>query len=182
MTSSIRYSLTETDYLEFQMYTTLLIPSHCQQRFRTLLLPILLGALLGFFAFIRGETTMSACLLFYCGLWFIFNKKYTHWRFTQHFKKQIHKMEGSNIGVEATLSLDATGLNSQELNLGGTAQFASIQSITEIKSLYLVNLENTNSIMIPKDGIISGELDAFIQTLSQQSTRPITNDSTRPWK
>ncbi|MCH6258678.1 YcxB family protein [Puniceicoccaceae bacterium K14] len=176
----IRYSLSEEDYLEFQMYSSILLPSHQKQRFRLLVLPCFLGVLLAFFAFIRSEQTMAACLLFYCGLWFVFNKKFTRWYFQLQFKKQITKM--TNLGAEASIRIEQEGLHSDSLNYDGVMRFDTIESLTEIENLFLVKLESSNSIILPKNGIAEGDLDAFMQTLSQRTNRPITNDEGRSWK
>lgn len=182
MEPSISYSLTEDDYLDFQMYTSILLPSHQKQRFRSLLLPCFLGTLIGVYAIIRSEPIMAACLFFYSGLWLVFNRKYTHWRYQQHFRKYIKETQSSNLGVEATITLGEHGLLSDSLKFAGSMEYSAIESITEIKSLWLIKLENENTVLIPKNGITQGDLGVFMKTLSQKSGIPLVNDSERRWK
>jgi len=105
MSLKIDYSLTENDFLEFQMYFSLRSKQHSSQRKKAkILTSIVLGAIGYYFAIIEAKTIGYAYLA--AGtLFLIFYNRYSYWKYKRHFIKHIREHRKGLIGLTLTLEL-----------------------------------------------------------------------------
>ncbi len=182
MNQEINYSLTQSDLLEFQMFTSAQTKSHRSQRLRSTLWIILICGGAGGYVFSKGEETFSYYFFGTALLWLVFSKHFLKWRYERHFKKHIEETKQGMIGVEASLEMDDTGLISKSADGTGNIDYNGIESLTELRGIFLIKLKQSLTLCNPKAAVEQEQLESFVKTLSERTSIPVTDESNYRWK
>ncbi len=154
----LKYSLTENDYLQQQLYLTSKSEQIKKQRRITKILVILLLVILGFFLYVNKNLLEAYCCgtaaVIYFFLFPFYQKKFYQRvlkkYILENFKNRIGMVSGI-IFKENILEVFTETIGKSEFN------FSAFKNISEIKDYFFIAFKTGESLMIPKDKIEDAE-------------------------
>jgi hypothetical protein len=179
--TEIRYKLSELDLLNFQMYTAGSSKQVARRRlFGRFLAPLLL-CVFGLMLLSEGDGVVASVFFCFAVIFVVFMPALTKWRYRRHYLGHIREKCQGMLSTEATLRIDEDGLHSKTEDAESSLNFSGIESLAELKGLYLIKLKQSQTLLIPK-GRMSGDiLDTFMAALATQTNLRIEDHSALRW-
>ena len=89
---TLNYQLTNSDFLEYQLYTSSKSETHKKRRKNSRIIIPILFLLYGFYLTKRDENYIGVIVFGITAiLWFVFYPMYSKWRYKRHFKKHVEE-------------------------------------------------------------------------------------------
>lgn len=154
----LKYTLTENDYLQQQLYmaSKSKLVNNQRKKSRILVFMVLLGISLLFYMI--GNTLIAYYLAGYGVICFFLYPIYLKFYYQRHYRKYVKENFKNRIGIISTLLFKEDILEAYSENIGSSeVKFSAFENISEIKDYFFIALKTGVSIMIPKSEIINIE-------------------------
>ena len=150
----LNYSLTNADFLEYQLYTSSKSRSQKRKRRNNRIVTPILFLLYGLFLS-KKDDNYSALLIFgiIAALWLIFYPKYSQWRYKNHFKKHIEENYKNRIDKFVEICFDENSMNTKDLASESKINGSEIKELIETKNHFFIKLKSEISMIVPKHAI-----------------------------
>ncbi|SHG08855.1 YcxB family protein [Flavobacterium johnsoniae] len=154
----LKYTLTENDYLQQQLYLASKSKLIKKQRIKSRLLVLIILLVIGFLFYMA----QNIFLTYYFGgsgvICFFLYPIYLKFYYQRHYRKYIKENFKNRIGIISTLLFKEDVLEAYSENIGSSeVKFSAFENISEIKDYFFIALKTGVSIMIPKSEIINIE-------------------------
>lgn len=170
------YTLSEEDFLAFQLFNVSTTGNLKKRKRRTqILLPISFLALAAAFYF-DSNTAMSIYFVGCAVVFALFYGKYMHWRYKQHYIKQVKRYYSNLFGMSIQIQLQDDALLSQDKTSESKVNLSEITVVNETDKHFFLRISNANSLIIPKDKVNVPRLKDRLQELN------ISIDERLDWK
>lgn len=178
----INYSLTEDNFLTFQMYSSGESEHQKNKRMRgRIIVPIIWG-LIALYFFSSNEQVLGIVFLVVSVLWLFVYPVYSKWLHVRHFKNHIKENYRGKLDVEATLRLEEDGFYSSGGDNEGTLKYSGVDELVELESLYLIRLKQPMTLLLPRERIEKSRLEDFMKEVSKRTGLEIKDHRTRHWR
>lgn len=177
----LNYSLTEADFLDFQIYTTAKNPVIEKQRKRGRIMVIVVCLIIGGLALLDGRSIMGWYFLVAGVVCYIFYPKYLNYFYKRLFRKNVANAYGKIVPLHIWIRFDEP--NVIYLDRGKTSTFGidKIQEIIELDAYYYLKLSEVEYIIIPKSGVSNNqEVKNYLEQLTEKYS--ITYSLKLGWK
>ncbi|MGZ0656575.1 YcxB family protein [Coraliomargarita sp. W4R72] len=179
--SEIRYSLTEAELLNFQMYTagaSAAIRQHILVG--RLVVPLICAGFAAYYAFGSGFVLAGAflavALLFALGMPQAIKRRHQ-----RHFREHIREKCQSLLGAEMALIIESEGLRSTGTESDGLIPYSGIESLSELEAMFLIKLKQSFTMIVPKSCLSEPELRAFIELIAEKCALPLQDHRRELW-
>lgn len=178
----ITYSLTEDDFLTFQMYSSGESKHQKKKRMRGRFLVPVMWSLIALYFFSSYDQVLGCVFLFFSVVWIVFYPAYSKWLHVRHFKSHIKENCRGKLDFEMVMRLEDEGLCSSGGDCEGTLRYSGIEELIELESLYLIRLKQSMALLLPRGRINKDHLEAFMREVSKRAGLPIKDHRTRHWR
>ena len=150
----INYQLTNTDFLEYQLYSSSKSESHNKKRRNYRFFGLILFLLYGFYL-LKKDENLNGALVFGIGaiLWFLFYPKYSKWRYKDHFKKHVEENYKNRINTPVEIDFDQNSVNAKDFTSESKINGTELKELIETKDHFFIKLATDLSLIIPKHSI-----------------------------
>jgi len=160
----INISLTEKDFLEYQLYGASKSKNIKSQRVRTLIILIVTFCIMLFYAYNSIDSFPYFLLILYIFILVIY-KIFESKRYINHYKKYINENYKERFGITFNLNFTENQII-EESNLGESkTNYTALTEINEIENYYFLKLITGQSLIIPKREI--NDINTFKIKLSE---------------
>lgn len=178
----IKYKVSESDFLDYQMYVSGESDLQRKRRFLgRLIVPIFWG-LLGLYFVYLNELDIGVLFLVLSVIYYFAYPSLSKWRYRRHFKQQIAENYGGKWGDETTVTLGEEELQTSGVNGEGKVRYSAVTDLVELESLYLIRLKPAMTLLVPKNGFEKKELAEFMKQASKRVKIEIKDHRARQWK
>ncbi|WP_269524854.1 YcxB family protein [Coraliomargarita parva] len=178
----ITYSLTEDDFVAFQMYAS---GESKQQRKRRLrgrfLVPVIWGLIALYFVS-DSDVVVGSVFLLGAVVWLLGYPAYAKWLYRRHFRNHLKENNRGQMNQEVTLRLETEGVFSSGVDSEGTLKYSGFDQLIELETLYLIRLKQGMTLLLPKERLASEELSSFMDAVSMRTELEIQDHRGRPWR
>ena len=151
---TINYQLTNSDFLEYQLYISSKSELHKKRRFRSrIIIPILYLALGIFFANQSGKFGIGIAFAVFGILWFTFYPLYSKWRYKNHFKKHVEENYKNRINKPVEIDFDENSVNTKDFTSESRINGTELKELIETKDHFFLKLTTDLSLIVPKHSI-----------------------------
>ncbi|XLS27930.1 YcxB family protein [Flavobacteriaceae bacterium M23B6Z8] len=151
---TINYQLTNSDFLEYQLYTSSKSELIKKRRFRSrIIIPIIYLILGLFFANHSGKFGIGIAFVIFGILWFIFYPLYSKWRYKNHFKKHVEENYKNRINKPVKIDFDENSLNAKDFTSESRINGTELKELIETKDHFFIKLTTDLSLIVPKHSI-----------------------------
>lgn len=179
--NEINYSLTESDLLNFQMYSA---GDSKAVRRRILigrcLLPLICLLLAGLF-WLDGDVAFALAFFVPGVLFALFMSRIIKQQHRRHFRNHIRDKCQGMLETEARLIIEDEGLRSIGPDSEGLIKYSGIESLAELEALFLIKLKQGLTLIIPKSCWPESELHVFIERIAAKSALMLQDHRNRSW-
>ena len=151
---NIKYQLTNSDFLEYQLYTSSKSESHKKKRRNhRIIFPIVYFAY-GFYLTNKdGNYTGIILFAIISILWFFLYPKYSQWRYKRHFRKHVKENYKNRINKFVEIDFDENFLNAKDYTSESKINGTELKELIETKYHFFIKLTTDLSLIIPKHSI-----------------------------
>ncbi|APY06831.1 hypothetical protein BWZ20_00315 [Winogradskyella sp. J14-2] len=151
---TINYQLTNSDFLEYQLYTSSKSELHKKRRFRSrIIIPILYLVLGIFFANQSEKFGIGIAFIVFGILWFVFYPLYAKWRYKNHFKKHVEENYKNRINKPVEIDFNENSVNSKDFTSESRINGTELKELIETKDHFFIKLQTDLSLIVPKHSI-----------------------------
>ncbi len=151
---TINYQLTNSDFLEYQLYTSSKSKSHKKKRLRSRYIVFILYTLLGlYFAYKNENNRMGGIIASFGLLWFAFYPVYAKWNYKRHFKKHVDENYKNRINKPVEIDFDANSVNAKDFASESKINATELKELIETQNHFFLKLTTDLSLIIPKNSI-----------------------------
>jgi len=179
--TEIQYQITESDLLNFQMYSAG-DSKAVRRRIRIgrIILPLICLLLAGLF-WMDGDFSFALAFLIPGILFAVFMPGLIKRQHLRHFRNHIREKCQGMLAVEATLIIEDEGLRSKGRDGEGLLKYSGIESLAELEVLYLIKLKQSMTLIVPKSCLPENELRAFMECIAEKSALTLADHRNKPW-
>ena len=178
----IDYSLTEDDFITFQMYSSGESAQQRKKRRRRRFLVPILYSLIAVYFFSSQEPVIAGFFLAFSAVWLFLFPVYSRWQHRRYFRAYIKENYRSKIDGKTILRLEDEGLHSSGCDSEGTLKYSGVDELIELESLYLIRLKQAMTLLLPRERIEATQLDEFMKEVSTRTGLEIKDHKARCWK
>ncbi|MFD0860582.1 YcxB family protein [Sungkyunkwania multivorans] len=151
---TINYQLTDSDFLEYQLYTSSKSKLDKKRRFRSrIIIPIIYLVLGLFFANQSGKFGIGIAFLVFGIFWFVFYPLYSKWRYKNHFKKHVEENYKNRINKPVEIHFDENSVNAKDFTSESKINGTELKELIETKDHFFIKLTTDLSLIVPKHSI-----------------------------
>ena len=151
---NINYQLTNSDFLEYQLYTSSKSELHKKRRFRSrIIIPVLYLVLGIFFANQNEKFGIGIAFVVFGILWFAFYPLYSKWRYKNHFKKHVEENYKNRINKPVEIDFDENSVNAKDFTSESRINGTELKELIETKGHFFIKLTTDLSLIVPKHSI-----------------------------
>ncbi|MEH1009459.1 YcxB family protein [Winogradskyella sp. ECml5-4] len=151
---TLNYQLTNSDFLEYQLYTSSKSELHKKRRFRSrIIIPIIYLVLGIYFANKNGGYGFGITFASFGILWFAFYPLYSKWRYKNHFKKHVEENYKNRINKPVKIDFDENSVNVKDFTSQSRINGTELKELIEIKDHFFIKLTTDISLIVPKHSI-----------------------------
>jgi hypothetical protein len=155
----IEYTLTEEDFLEYQLYTTSMSKSITKKRliahFAVPMMYILIGVSVYFY---NNNSDVILICIFLAALWLLIYPFYSKWKYKKSYLKHIKKNYTDRLDHVDALKL---GNNAyfyvKEQGKEGKIKTSDVEKLIELKNHFFLQVKKGGAIIIPKNYVLNTE-------------------------
>lgn len=151
---NINFQLTNSDFLEYQLYTS--SKSETQNRRRRIsriIIPILF-LIYGLYLTQKNENYIG--ILVYgiiASLWFIFYPMYSKWLYERHFKKHVEEHYKNRINKHVEINFNENSVITKDFTSETKINGTELKELIETKNHFFIKLATDISLIVPKQSI-----------------------------
>ncbi|QXP78751.1 MULTISPECIES: YcxB family protein [Winogradskyella] len=150
----INYELTNSDFLEYQLYTSSKSESHKKKRFRSRYIVFILYTLIGlYFAYKNDNKAIGGIIASFGLLWFAFYPMYAKWNYKRHFKKHVEENYKNRINKPVEIDFDENSVNAKDFTSESKINGTELKELIETKNHFFIKLTTDLSLIVPKHSI-----------------------------
>jgi len=148
------YKLTNSDFLEYQLYTSSKSKSHKKKRFRSRYTVFILYILIGlYFAYKNDNIAIGGIIASFGLLWFAFYPMYAKWNYKRHFKKHVEENYKNRIDKPVDIEFDENSLHIKDFTSQSKINGTELKTLIETKNHFFIKLTTDLSLIVPKHSI-----------------------------
>jgi len=151
---NINYQLTNSDFLEYQLYTSSKSELHKKRRFRSRIIVPIIYLLFGLYLANKNED--NGIGIVFAGiaiLWFLFYPVYSKWRYERHFKKHVEENYKNRINKPVEIDFNENSVNAKDFTSESKISGTELKELIETKNHFFIKLTTDLSLIIPKHSI-----------------------------
>jgi len=150
----INYKLTNSDFLEYQLYASSKSESQNKKRKNYRFLGPIIFLVYGFYLSNRDKN-LTGIITFGIGgiLWFIFYPKYIKWRYKNHFKKHVDENYKNRINKPVEIDFDENSMKAKDFTTESRINGTELKELIETKDHFFIKLATDLSLIVPKHSI-----------------------------
>lgn len=147
----LHYHLTDSDYLEFQLYTASLSEFYKKRRRNLrLIIPVFYILLALYFYFINWHVIVALIFLVIAAVWFFLYPLYSRWLYKNHFKKYVKKHYENRVGKPIEIEFSESSILAKDFTSVSTIDVTKLKELVETKGHFFIKLATDASLIIPK--------------------------------
>ena len=150
---TINYQLTNSDFLEYQLYTSSKSELHKKRRFRSRIIIPIIYLVLGLFANQSGKFGIGIAFVIFGILWFVFYPLYSKWRYKNHFKKHVEENYKNRINKPVEIDFDENSVNAKDFTSESKINGTELKELIETKNHFFIKLTTDLSLIVPKHSV-----------------------------
>ncbi|WP_274184475.1 YcxB family protein [Flavivirga sp. 57AJ16] len=151
---TINYKLTNSDFLEYQLYTSSKSETHKKRRRNSRVLVPILFLLYGFYLTKRDENYIGILVFGITAiLWFILYPLYSKWRYERHFKKHVEENYKNRINKPVEIEFNENSVNAKDFTSESKINGTELKELIETKNHFFIKLTTDLSLIVPKHSI-----------------------------
>ncbi|MBL0742537.1 YcxB family protein [Chryseolinea lacunae] len=173
-------TLTEHDYLTYQLYTASKSPSVRKGRLRRWLFTTITFAAMAFLFADRDDLFLFYYFVVATLLSLTLYPFYSRWRYKRHYEKYIREVYKNRFGEEATVEIGDEQLVTKDKTGEGKFNISGIEAVNEIADYYFIKMVTGPSLIVPKR---NPDIDKFRSDLtSLVATHGIAHNVELDWR
>ncbi len=151
---TVKYQLTNTDFLEYQLYTSSKSESHKKKRRNNrFIFPIIYFAY-GCYLTNKDENYIGIIIFGIISiLWFLLYPKYSQWRYKRHFRKHVKENYKNPINTSVEIVFDENFVNVKDYTSESKINGAELKELIETKGHFFIKLTTDLSLIVPKHSV-----------------------------
>jgi hypothetical protein len=151
---NINYQLTNSDFLEYQLYTSSKSKSHKKKRFRSRVIIPIMYMLFGLYlAYKNGNNGIGIIFVGIGILWFAFYPIYSKWRYKNHYQKHIEENYKNRINKPVEIDFDENSVNAKDFTSESKIKGTELKELIETKNHFFIKLATDVSLIVPKHSV-----------------------------
>ncbi len=151
---NISYQLSNSDFLEYQLYTSSKSELHKKRRFRSRIIIPIIYLLFGLYLANKNDDNGIAIVLAGIAiLWFTFYPIYSKWRYKRHFQKHVEENYKNRINKPVEICFDENSVNVKDFTSESKINGTELKEIVETKKHFFIKLTTDLSLIVPKYSI-----------------------------
>ena len=148
---NLNYQLTDSDYLEFQLYTASRSEFYKKRRRNLrLIIPVLYILFSLYFYLIYQYLTVVLIFLIIAGVWFFLYPLYSRWLYKNHFKKYVKKYYKTRVGKPIEIEFNENSILAKDFTSESIIDVTKLTELVETKDHFFIKLATDTSLIIPK--------------------------------
>jgi len=150
----VNYQLTNSDFLEYQLYTSSKSELHKKRRFRSRIIIPIIYLLFGLYLANKNENSGIGIMFGGIGIgWFAFYPVYSKWRYKRHFKKHVEENYKNRINKPVEIDFDENSVNAKDFTSESKIKGTELKELIETKNHFFIKLRTDLSLIVPKHSI-----------------------------
>ena len=151
---NLNYKLTNSDFLEYQLYTSSKSESHKKKRRNSRIIGPILFLVYGLYLINKDKNYIGITVFGIAAiLWFIFYPKYSKWRYKNHFKKHVEENYKNRINTPVEIDFNESSLNAKDFTAESKINGTELKELVETKNHFFIKLTTDLSLIVPKHSI-----------------------------
>lgn len=151
---NLNYKLTNSDFLEYQLYASSKSESHKKKRRNNRIIGPILFLVYGFYLINKDKNYIGIIVFGIAAiLWFIFYPKYSQWRYKNHFKKHVEENYKNRINKPVEIDFNESSLNAKDFTSESKINGTELKELIETKNHFFIKLATDLSLIVPKHSI-----------------------------
>ncbi|PWG05107.1 YcxB family protein [Polaribacter aquimarinus] len=154
----ITYQLKNSDFLEYQLYTSSKSKLHKKKRLRSRIIVPIFYFLFGFYLSNKNDNLLFFAVFSLVSIiWFLLYPLYSRWKYKNHFKKHIKENYKNRINKSVEILFDDEIIKTKDYSSESKINKTELKELIETKNHYFLKLQTDLSIIIPKDSFVNQE-------------------------
>ncbi len=150
----LNYHLSNSDFLEYQLYSSSKSKLHTKKRFRSRVLLPLIYLVFGLYIYNKNEnSTLALIFVGIAVLWFFLYPIYSKWRFKKHFQKHVEENYKNRINKPVEINFEENSLSTKDFTSESKINGAELKELIETKNHFFIKLTTDLSLIIPKEAV-----------------------------
>ncbi|WP_185146634.1 YcxB family protein [Chryseobacterium sp.] len=180
---TLQFSLDETDYLNYQLFTASKSRNIIKKRQRNRFLLPVFFIVLGLFPRFDLTERFAQIYILIALLWLLLYPLWEKKMYINHFKKHITEHHKNNFGRTSTLEFEERAIIAKDENSESKISFNEFEQIDEVPSAIYIKLKSGQSIILPKKSANNiDEIKVFLRNLSNDIKIKYIDDNEWKWK
>ena len=151
---TINYQLTNSDFLEYQLYTSSKSELHKKRRFRSRIIVPIIYLLIGLYFANKNENGAIGIIMAGIGIgWFAFYPMYSKWRYKKHFQKHVEENYKNRINKPVEINFDENSVNAKDFTSESKINGTELKELIETQNHFFLKLTTDLSLIVPKHSI-----------------------------
>lgn len=151
---NISYQLSNSDFLEYQLYASSKSELQKKKRFRSrIMIPIIYLLVAMYFAYKREEVGLGIAFLIFGILWFLFYPLYSKFRYKKHFQKHVEENYKNRTNKQVEINFEGNSLNIKDFTSESRINGNELRELIETKNHFFIKLTTDLSLILPKHSI-----------------------------
>jgi len=151
---NINYQLTNSDFLEYQLYASSKSELHKKRRFRARIIGATIYLLVGLYLVNEnGDVGIGILFAVLAILWFALFPMYSRWRYKRHFQNFVEENYKNRINKPVSIDFEGDFLNTKDGISESKIKGTELKELIETKGHFFIKLATDLSLIVPKQSI-----------------------------
>lgn len=147
----LEYSLTSSDFLEYQLYNSSKSKSTQKRLLRSRVLIPVIYIVIGLYFWYKDENLIRAILFGIIALlWFLFYPNYAKRRYKKHFKKHVAENYKNRINKTVEVFFDENHINTKDYTSESKINGTELKELIETENYFFIKLVTELCLIVPK--------------------------------
>ncbi|MEP1488546.1 MAG: hypothetical protein ABJK28_08965 [Algibacter sp.] len=156
----LKYSLTNEDFLEHQLYIASKSKNVIKKRKRTrVIIPLIYLVIALSYFFSKGNYTVSLIFISISIIWYLFYPIRSKKLHIKHYQNHINENYKNRIHVESEIEITNDYIFGKEKTNESKTSIEEVESLIELKTRFFLKLKTGLSLIIPK--VVIGDISNF---------------------
>ena len=155
---TINYQLTNSDFLEYQLYASSKSKLHKKRRFQSRVIIPIIYIIFGLYLANKNRDNIIGIVFVGVGLlWLVFYPMFSKWRYKRHFTKHVEENYKNRVNKPVEIDFDENSVNAKDFTSESKISGAELKELIETKNHFFIKLTTDLSLIIPKHAIENKE-------------------------
>lgn len=151
---NLNYKLTNSDFLEFHLYSTSKSELHKKKRFWARITVPIIYSLLAFFLTYKSQEFEIGILFSGIGMaWYLLYPMYSKWRYEKQFKKYVQENYKNRVNKLVEINFNKNSVHTTDFATESKIKGTELKELIETKKHFFIKLTTDTSLVIPKQNI-----------------------------